>query len=178
MAHSRTAPSVRFRRLRTSAKQQPALVGRAGVAQSLAVSGATLLALAVLGLVLAHWAQVWLAPRPLTRAPQTHALGARLESAYGLFGGAREKTVTLSDAGIRLLGVVAGSDGHSGYAVLRLDAKRTVAVREGDEVKPGIRLVEVHPDSVVLARNGARETLTWPRAASSELALPVQGRPH
>ena len=32
------------------------------------------------------------------------------------------------------------------YAVLRLDAKQTVAVREGGEIEPGVRLVEVHAD--------------------------------
>ena len=63
---------------------------------------------------------------------------------------------------MRLMGVVAASAGQLGHAVLRLDAKRTVAVRQGEEVEPGLRLAEVHVDHVVLERNGARETLAWP----------------
>jgi general secretion pathway protein C len=46
--------------------------------------------------------------------------------------------------------------------VLRLDAKKTVAVLKGEDVEPGLRLAEVHVDHVVLERNGARETLAWP----------------
>ena len=47
----------------------------------------------------------------------------------------------------------------AGFAVLRLDAKQTVAVREGADVEPGVRLAEVHADRVVLERNGVRESL-------------------
>jgi len=67
---------------------------------------------------------------------------------------------------VRLLGVVAASGGRSGnrlgHAVLRLDAKRTVAVLQGEDVEPGLRLAAVHLDHIILERNGARETLAWP----------------
>jgi len=55
--------------------------------------------------------------------------------------------------------VVAASGNRSGYAVLRLDAKQTIAVHEGKDIEPGVRLAEVHARSVVLERNGVRETL-------------------
>jgi general secretion pathway protein C len=61
-----------------------------------------------------------------------------------------------------LMGVVAASGERPGHAVLRLDAKRTVAVLQGAEVEPGTRLAEVHANFVVLERNGMRETLAWP----------------
>lgn len=64
------------------------------------------------------------------------------------------------------MGVVAASDGQHGHAVLRLDAKRTVAVLQGEDVEPGLRLAEVHVDHIVLERNGARETLAWPEKKS------------
>jgi general secretion pathway protein C len=58
--------------------------------------------------------------------------------------------------------------------VLRLDAKQTVAVREGEGVEPGVRLAEVHADRVVLERNGIRETLALPeRHKPAEVAAPV-----
>jgi general secretion pathway protein C len=46
--------------------------------------------------------------------------------------------------------------------LLRLDGKKTVSVLQGEDVEPGLRLVEVHVDHVVLEREGARETLAWP----------------
>ena len=66
---------------------------------------------------------------------------------------------------MRLTGVVAASGGRRGHAVLRLDGKKTVAVLEGDEVEPGLRLAEIHVDHIVLERNGARETVAWPQKA-------------
>jgi general secretion pathway protein C len=60
------------------------------------------------------------------------------------------------------MGVVAATAGRRGHAVLRLDAKKTLAVLQGEEIEPGLRLAEVHVDHIVLERNGARETLAWP----------------
>lgn len=60
---------------------------------------------------------------------------------------------------ISLLGVVAASGNRLGYAVLRLDAKQTIAVHEGRDIEPGVRLAEVHARSVVLDRNGVHETV-------------------
>jgi general secretion pathway protein C len=60
------------------------------------------------------------------------------------------------------MGIVAASAGRRGHAVLRLDAKKTVAVLQGEDVEPGLRLAEVHADYIILERNGARETLAWP----------------
>jgi general secretion pathway protein C len=46
--------------------------------------------------------------------------------------------------------------------VLQLEGREILAVAKGEDVAPGIRLVEVHPDRILLERNGARETLAWP----------------
>ncbi len=61
------------------------------------------------------------------------------------------------------MGVVAASGGRRGHAVLRLDPNKTVAVLQGEEIEPGLRLAEVHVDHIVVERNGARETLAWPQ---------------
>lgn len=74
----------------------------------------------------------------------------------------KDGAAAATSSAVRLTGVVAASGGRRGHAVLRLDGKRTVAVLEGEDVEPGVRLVEVHADHIVLERNGARETLTWP----------------
>jgi general secretion pathway protein C len=125
-----------------------------------AASLATLAALALLGLVLAYWSWASLAPPAAARAPAAVDLPAKSSSAGGLFGGVKQGAA--ASGTVRLMGVVAASGGRRGHAVLRLDAKKTVAVLQGEDVEPGLRLAEVHVDHIVLERNGARETLAWP----------------
>jgi general secretion pathway protein C len=153
---------------------------RSSLVQAAVVSLATFAALALLGLVLAYWTWAWLAPRP-EPSTQPVVTGGRAEVAYGLFGnsrrdngGGREGAATTGVA-VGLLGIVAASGSQPSYAVLRLDAKQTVAVREGGEIEPGVRLVEVHTNHVVLERSGVRETLAWPKPGKS--AVPAAPRP-
>lgn len=90
-----------------------------------------------------------------------------MSSAGGLFRNAKDGPgAAAAPSTIRLMGLVAASAGRRGYAVLRLDAKKTVAVLQGEEVEPGLRLAEVDVDHIVLERNGARETLAWPEKNS------------
>lgn len=153
---------------------------RSNLARTTVISLVTFAALALLGLVLAYWTWAWLAPRPEPRALAAVQSGGRMEAAYALFGKAQRDRNGAAPTGIavRLLGVVAaqgsGSSTQSSYAVLRLDAKQLVAVREGGEIEPGVRLVEVHADHVVLERGGVRETLAWPEQDKS-VPPPVPG---
>jgi general secretion pathway protein C len=127
-----------------------------------AASLANLAALALLGAVLAYWTWVWLAPPPAPRAPAAADTGPT-SSANALFGRVNEASGAAAASGaLRLLGVVAATGGERGYAVLRLDAKKSVAVSQGEDIEPGLRLAEVHADHIVLDRNGARESLAWP----------------
>jgi general secretion pathway protein C len=121
---------------------------------------ATLAAAALLGVVLAYWSWAWLAPAAEARAPAAADTAPQSSSAHGLFGNAKQAAGAASS--VRLTGVAAASGDRRGYAVLRLDGKKNVAVLQGDEVEPGLRLAEVHADHIVLERNGARETLAWP----------------
>jgi len=140
--------------------------------QTAAVSLATVAALALLGLVLAYWTWTLAAPRPESRVRAAEQTGGQIQAAYGLFGNAQQGRDKISAGGtVKLLGVVADQGTRSGYAVLRLDAKRTVAVREGGEIESGMRLVEVRADHVVLERNGQRETIAWPEQGKT----PVSG---
>ena len=125
-----------------------------------AASLANLAAAALLAVVLAYWSWAWLAPSAAARAPAAAEPAGGTSSASALFGTASEAAAASGD--VRLMGVVAASGGRRGHAVLRLDAKKTVAVLQGEEVEPGLRLAEVHVDHIVLERNGARETIAWP----------------
>jgi general secretion pathway protein C len=137
---------------------------RSSPAQTVAVSLVTLAALVLLGLVLAYWTWAWLAPRPEPRAQAAVEPAGRAESAYALFGSAQRDRNIAAPTGIaiKLLGVAAASGGRRGYAVVQLEAKQILAVREGEDIAPGIRLAEVHTDHVILERNGTLETLAWP----------------
>jgi general secretion pathway protein C len=123
---------------------------------------ATLAAASLLGVVAAYWSWAFLAPAPAPRAPPLADSAGSSSSARGLFGIVKDGAAAAASSAVRLTGVVAASDGRRGHAVLRLDGKRTVAVLQGEDVEPGLRLAEVHADRIVLERNGVRETLTWP----------------
>jgi general secretion pathway protein C len=123
---------------------------------------ANLAAAALLGVVLAYWSWAWLAPPAAARAPAlAQGTTAGTASASGLFGAAKPAAAAAA-GNVQLMGVVAANGSRRGHAVLRLDGKKTLAVLQGEEVEPGLRLAEVHAAGIVLERNGMRETLAWP----------------
>lgn len=151
---------------------------RSDFAQTAVVSLLTLAALALLGLVLAYWTWAWLAPRPEPSAQTVAPTGGPVEAAHGLFGSAlRDRNIPApTGIAIRLLGIVAATGGGGGYAVMQLEANQIVAVREGDNIAPGIRLAEVGTHQVILERGGIRESLALPekKPAIAPAALPAQ----
>jgi general secretion pathway protein C len=145
-------------------------LGRSGLAQTALVYLLTLAALALFGLVLAYWTWVWFAPRVEPRAEPVAAETGNLASASRMFGRVEQRTQNVAaptGMAIKLLGVVAASRGRRGYAVVQLDAKQILAVQEGGDLAPGVRLAEVHPDHVILERGGVREALAWPERKGS-----------
>ena len=137
---------------------------RSNFAQTVLVSVLTLAALALLALVLARWTWALLAPRVEAAAPSSAVADGRGAAVRSLFGNApiANQTPAPTASAIKLLGVVAATEGHAGYALLQLEDKRTMAVREGEDVADGVRLQQVTGDHVVLQRNGLAETLALP----------------
>ena len=121
-------------------------------------------AVTALGVAGAYWTWGWFAPRPEPRAEAPLAAVAPLDAAYPLFGKvhANRSVARPTAMAIRLLGVIAASGAEPGYALLQLGTQPAIAVREGAEVEPGTRVVEVKADHVVLDRGGMRETLALP----------------
>jgi len=134
------------------------------------ISVTTVAALALLGLVLAYWTWIWFAPSPTPRAEPATVSAGGISSAQSLFGKVQQNGNSAAPTGsaLKLLGVVAAAADQRGYALIQLNAKQILVVHEGEELAPGIRLVEVYTDQVILQRNGSgadagtRETLTWP----------------
>lgn len=149
---------------------------RSGFAQTAVVSLVTFAALALLGLVLAYWTWAWLAPLPEPRAPTVADTGTTAASAGALFGTVRRDPNSPVPTGIaiRLLGIVAATGRQRGYAVVQLEANEILAVGEGEDVAPGIRLTEVSTDHVILERGGIRETLAWPEKNTTTESASLQ----
>jgi len=144
-------------------------IDRSGFAQTAIVSLATLAALAILGLVFAYWIWAWFSTRPVPVTPISSETGGNIAVANDLFGVAQREQNFAAPSGmsVKLLGVVAASAGRRGYAIMQLDSKDILAVLEGEDIVPGVRLTEVHPNHIILERNGLLETLAWPGKSSS-----------
>jgi general secretion pathway protein C len=129
--------------------------------QKYAVPLLTFAALVLLGAVLSHWTWVWLTPRAAPRAQPVAAPASGLAAAGELFGAAPRaqgggESVT---GAIKLLGVVAAARGRPGHAIVQSGTDGTRVVREGDAIRPGVRLAAVKPGHIVLERAGGREIL-------------------
>jgi len=137
---------------------------RSGFAQTALVSLAMLAAISLLIVMLAYWTWVWFSPSPEPGSALVEQTTARIETASGLFGSIERNRSGMAPTGIaiKLLGVVSANGGRPAYAVLRLEPNQVLAVRAGTDIVAGVRLAEVHPDGVILMRNGVRETLVWP----------------
>ena len=136
--------------------------------------------LAVLALLLiggwlaARWFLYFLAPAdvPAGRPREQVQIGPAAQAAADahLFGvaptGAGGQAV--SNLNIKLKGVVAG--GASGAAIVNTGGKDDAA-RVGGEVVPGVILESVHPESMVLRRNGALERVNIEERQQVEAAI-------
>jgi general secretion pathway protein C len=86
-----------------------------------------------------------------------HAVQARL------FGTSTQISVNAASVDIRLAGVIAPSrDKEQGVAVLAVESKPMRAYRTGEQIAPGIQLLEVHPTRVLVGQNGVRSEVRLP----------------
>lgn len=147
----------------TKLNMQRFSIDRSNLAQKATIALATAAALVMLALVAAYWTWEWLAPRSEPRAQTASVASGDTGSAYTLFGTPERNSGNAPSTGIaiKLLGIVAATSGRRGYAVMKLDPREILAVAEGEDVTPGIRLAEVRGDHVILERGGVRETLAW-----------------
>lgn len=127
----------------------------------------------LLSAILAFWG-VRLAEKsppviPLTPADAAPKLDYSLQAR--LFG-AGVQTGAVANISIRLAGVIApGSAQGRGVAVLAVESKPMRAYRTGDEIAPGIRLLQVQPTRVVIEQNGVRSEVLLPASATRSVAV-------
>ncbi len=137
--------------------------------QTAIVTLLTLIALVLLSLIIANRLWLWFAPLAEAPAPTAQPLELSMQSSYGLFGVPPESAPVISlmpastGLAFRLLGIVAADGDGADYAVIQIAPGNIVAIREGQDISPGVRLTTVYNDHLILERAGVRETLSWPK---------------
>ena len=127
--------------------------------------------LSALALTLAHWTWTFFAPAPIA-APAVHA-GDEMElsgyeAARQLFGAAQGALAPAiaPAAKLRLVGIAAPSAQEEGRAIFALENGKSRIALAGDDVFPGLVLREVHPDHVLIERDGLTERIGLERRAA------------
>jgi general secretion pathway protein C len=99
-------------------------------------------------------------------------------SAAHLFGEAAiamsARRATVSRAPLVLTGTIATGDPAEGYALIGTSATRTHVFHTGSLAAPGIRLIEVYPQRVVLVKGEERMVLVLPHGSLGDQAGSVQ----
>ncbi len=132
------------------------------------------LAAALLGVMLARWTWLFLAPASAAMPPAAWEASADAGRVFGKAAvPAAAGAAALGD--IKLIGVFANRT--KGFAVMQVGGKQ-IGVAQGDDVKPGVRLVETHPDYVVLDQGGANQRVDLSGAAAAPSPdIPSRGIP-
>lgn len=114
----------------------------------------------VLAWQLAHWTWIFLAP-PASTAATPSRLAPDLAVAARLFGGSApaSEARTSSYANLHLKGVIAPSPGTVASAIFSTGSGKDIAVLLDGDVQPGVTLVSVGPDHVIISRGGVRERI-------------------
>ncbi len=127
---------------------------------------------------LAHWTWVFVAPAPVAAVPEG-APAVNLAAVAKLFGAgppANSSGAVASTSGLRLKGVITPDQGPAASAIFSTGAGKDLAVFVDREVQPGVRLLEVRPDYVIVSRAGDRERIDLDTRRAGAAAAPLAGR--
>lgn len=107
-------------------------------------------------------------PEPAIAVDTDPARVAQTVAARHLFGKAPEQSIkvagTASATDAKLYGVVSPSGkGRSGIAIVSIQGKPAVAIREGEEIAAGVTLHRVLVRSVEISEGGIIQVLTLPQ---------------
>src|SRR5262245_11546668 len=134
---------------------------------------------AALGVALAQLTWLAIAP-PTTGAPSAFAQSSQPQpgalAARHVFGapGSESSAKRVGTAtGLVLLGVVSSQEPGAGRAILGMQGGRPALVAVGEPIADGIELREVHPDHVIVLRQGMPERIELQRGASRASPQPA-----
>lgn len=128
---------------------------------------------ALVGIMLAKWTWALLAPASPAMPP---AAWEASDDAARLFGTARiaDAQPAAPISNVKLVGVFAHRT--KGFAVMQVDDKQ-IGVAQGEEVKPGLKLVETHADHVILEQGGVRQRVDMTGASAPGGVVTGPGTP-
>jgi general secretion pathway protein C len=119
------------------------------------------------------------APAARTQSPAADGNNAEQIAAASLFGRAAQiaggSPEQQTDLQLTLRGVFTASDPSHASAMLEGPDGRVQIVRVGGGIAPETTLQQVYSNRIVLARNGAQESLYFPTPQSSESAAATEG---
>lgn len=125
----------------------------------------------VLGVLLARWSWILFAPHATaTAVVPEHASAVETGRLFGSAASGVSQAGGMALPNVRLTGVFAGKPG---FAVLKLDGKQQVGVAVGENVVPGTKLLEVHPDYVLLERAGVQQRVNLEEKAAGAIGASV-----
>ncbi len=107
---------------------------------------------------------VWVLFAPAEHAVPGTTVAAQSAQAEQLFGTVSTASASASLNGIRPIGIFASR--KNGFAVMMTETGQ-IGVGVGGQVAPGVRLIETHPDYVILERNGVRQRVDLDRAPAA-----------
>lgn len=115
---------------------------------------------------------MWVIFAPSEQAISGITVVTESAQAERLFGSADSATSSASLNGIRPIGIFASR--KQGFAVMQTPSGQ-VGVGVGEQVVPGVRLLETHADHVILERNGVRQRVDLSTAPAATGGItPVQ----
>jgi hypothetical protein len=138
---------------------------------------------AALAISLAYWTWVAVTPRAMAASALVEQQAAQPPGPVArrpLFGAAQEGVQPVADAGggLALLGVFSEHRPEAGRAILARQGSRPVSVVVGESIGEGLVLREVHPDHVIILREGVPVRIALERrtahAAPPDARMPVR----
>jgi general secretion pathway protein C len=146
------------------ASADPLPAPRASIAATLLMG----LLVVLLAWQLAYWFWRFVAPAPraVVSTPGAAIDMAAVARLFGAAPPAGSAATASAGSGLRLKGVVAPTPGVAASAIFSTGSGRDVSVYIDNEVQPGVRLVEVRPDHVIVSRGEVRERIDLEAARS------------
>jgi general secretion pathway protein C len=132
----------------------------------------------VLAWQLAYWTWELAAPASAARVASKSAAEIDPAAIARLFGADAPASSGNSVDGLVLKGVVAPTPGTAASAIFAPRAGKDISIFIGEDVRPGVKLVEVDPDSVIVSRGGVRERIdlaAWHSSAPRRGSSPSRG---
>ena len=132
--------------------------------------------IAALAASLAHWTWVALTPRAIAASALTSRSDLQRVTPTikpHLFGAAQGAAAGAASASkVRLVGVLSPRVPGAGRAIFALENGKSRTAGAGETIASGLVLQEVHPDHVLVSRNGAIERVKLERRARGPEAQP------